>query len=271
MRLIPRFVGQQIHTSLQGRVDAGRMPILSPSFWKLSGILPRFRDRRGLLWRVNEVSPTTCSEPDLESIWDEVCGASSWAMPSQAVLWMWHFLQQKRPRTIVEFGSGISTLLFASYALANPTHRVQVLTIDHEQAWIDTVNQKLAERQLDRFITTIHAPIVSFDDASESSGVYAPRRVRRGIHSLQSQIDFVLIDGPPAHLYGRGGTLPQVLPWLSDKATVLLDDACRPHEFQLCSDWEQRFASLVRWQGTVPIGHGIGVFRRKATPTARAA
>jgi hypothetical protein len=128
-------------------------------------------------------------------------------------------LHKYSPKNILEFGSGTSTAIFANYAEQTGA---KVTSLEHlEWAREKTLNL-LGESS--QYVDLRHAPI-----ESPKSKAYQT--------TLTDNIDFVLIDGPPAYggvdHIGREGTFPQVYPHLADSWHVFVDDANREHE-KLC-------------------------------------
>jgi hypothetical protein len=136
-------------------------------------------------------------------------------------------LRTLRPKVAVEFGSGFSTGLLALYCdkLVSLEH-----SADHAAPW----------------------PCVTVCQLKD--GRYQTR--------LPDGVEFALIDGPPAHRYGRGETFPQLWPHLADRFEVWLDDYDRDHERQIVTDWQEQFPITVTTTGTVK---GLAVIRRRDT------
>jgi hypothetical protein len=57
--------------------------------------------------------------------------------------------------------------------------------------------------------------------------------------------DLVLIDGPPAVLGGRGGTLYQVTAFARIGTLILLDDAVREDEGAVMDEWRADFGDAI--------------------------
>ncbi len=200
--------------------------------------------------------------PDLAPIWPDVLAASSYAMPPEAVLWLWHDLRRRKPTRILEMGCGLSTLLFALYAKLDPEREVRIASLEHDPLWLQNCADQLKKHDIAGSARMIHAPIVALEKAEPARYSYSPDAVQKALADLGNAPDLVLIDGPPAHLCGRRETLPAVWSSVSGQGRILVDDACRSDEFRFCIEWRRRFGSLLFWQGIVPVGQGIAVFRK---------
>jgi hypothetical protein len=133
-------------------------------------------------------------------------------------------LQTLRPKVAVEFGSGFSTALIALYS-------DRLVSLEHSAAHA--------------------APWPCVTVCKLRDGRYQT--------PLPDGVEFALIDGPPAHKYGRDETFPQLWPHLADRFEVWLDDYDRDHEQQIVADWQTRFPITVERVGSVK---GLAIIRR---------
>ena len=81
-----------------------------------------------------------------------------------------------------------------------------------------------------------------------------------------SVVDFLFVDGPTPD-YGRAGVLPGFVGQLSDKATIVLDDACRDTEKECVEFWIRECG--VSLLGYVPVGHGFALLENLLGGQAR--
>ena len=151
---------------------------------------------------------------------------NSWMLGQDTCLLLVDRLRELRPKVAVEFGSGFSTALMALYC-------EQLVSLDHNQ-------QKAASWPC----VTI-APIFN--------GTYRA--------DLPDDVEFALIDGPPAKRHGRRGTFPHLWPHLADEFEVWLDDYNRTYEQKIVADWSDRFPIDVR---RVDTAKGLAVITRRA-------
>jgi hypothetical protein len=132
-------------------------------------------------------------------------------------------LRKYSPKNILEFGSGTSTAIFANYAEQTGA---KVTSLEHlEWAREKTLNL-LGESS--RYVDLRHAPIKGPESKAYQT-------------TLPDNIDFVLIDGPPAYggvdHIGREQTFPQAYPHLADNWHIFVDDANREHEKSCLKLW----------------------------------
>lgn len=172
-----------------------------------------------------------------------------WAGSPGLLLTLVDEVEARRPRLVVEFGSGLSTLVLArTLALRVPGARL--ISFDHEAGFAEITRRRLAALGLSAEVR--HAPLAS----SAAHGVEG-RWYDHG--PLPRDIDLLLIDGPPAWLKqgARAAAGPAALPLLAPGGVVLLDDADRPGERANAAQWARSFPD-IKWSR---IGRAKGILR----------
>ena len=119
-------------------------------------------------------------------------------------------------KTILELGSGYSTGELAKY--------YKMYSIEDGKGWIDRYDS-----------TYIHAPIVYYNtEFSDPEGIphqngwYNPDIVKSFLDKIE-KYDLILVDGPNAGKYGRGGFYTY-LDWFETDIPIIFDDANRGGE-----------------------------------------
>jgi predicted O-methyltransferase YrrM len=158
---------------------------------------------------------------------------------------------ERRPKTILEFGSGTSTLL-SSYCLEQ-IGSGKIISIDHEGQYAEQTRESLRNHGVDRYAEVIHAPL---RELSLPTGKW--KWYDTAFLESLPEIDLLVVDGPPAWLQSlaRYPALPVLRKHLSHSAIVLIDDADRPDEQEMVKRWLAEFAvfsrsSLLHEKGTV--------------------
>lgn len=141
-----------------------------------------------------------------------------------------------RPRTIVEVGSGTSTLV-AAYCLKK-IGSGKILSLDHLQKYADITCDTIRSHGLEDFADVVHAPLKQYDFGDLSQQWYDDA-------SLQevNSIDLLIVDGPPMNVAARARypAIPVLQNKLSDYVVVLLDDGAREAETETVDLWKQKF------------------------------
>lgn len=160
-------------------------------------------------------------------------------------------------RSIVEFGSGISSIRFA---LEFPEARI--LAIESNREWYETVVRMRAEHGVERNLTVSHRPLRWQMHAGALFLSYAPGE-------LPERVDAALIDGPPTWTRrGREACLYQVMPRLVEGGRVFLDDFHRNREKTMIRNWQWSYPGAFAIS-TIDTGHGICVLEKKARDAQR--
>jgi len=131
-------------------------------------------------------------------------------------------LAQQKRGPILECGSGVSTILFASLG-------IELTSLEHDSAWAATCRQFAVDHGLRTNV--VHAPLVSYGDFDwyeTPSDLPSP--------------NLILCDGPPASTRGgRYGLLPVLNDRLSRDCLILMDDGERPEDFRTAQQWASDF------------------------------
>lgn len=174
---------------------------------------------------------------------------SSWSMHPTALVELDALLWRTGPRSIVECGSGLSTVVLARYAMLTGA---KVVTLDHDRRFQKDTALLLRQHNLDGIV-----------DLRLASLHGTPPRYAT---ELPERIDFALIDGPPARLGGRAAMLPSLLPHLVGDWTAWLDDYERPEEQAMARDWKAEHKVAMR---STAIPRGTAILTPKPTRTKR--
>jgi hypothetical protein len=146
---------------------------------------------------------------------------------------------------VVECGSGASTVLLARLLRGRGGGRLTA--IEHDRHWAALVAEQLRREGLESIAQVLHAPL---DGEPEW---YAAAE----LDPIPSQVDLLIVDGPPAFHPGTGTSRAPALPWfeerLTDDATVMLDDVDRPGEREVIAGWE----AAGEWRFEAGSGTGL--------------
>ena len=166
---------------------------------------------------------------------DDLPRADGWAGSPELLCALADLVAQHRPRVVVEFGSGLSTLVLARALVLAGGGRL--ISYDHNAGFADLTRARLAALGL---AADVRAVELTPSDALGYPGEWY------AAHDLPDGIDLLVIDGPPAWFNAgtRGGAGPAVFPRLSVGGVVLLDDADRPGERANAERWAREFPGM---------------------------
>ena len=184
---------------------------------------------------------------------------TGWSASPRLANTLYTLIHEVQPRTVVEFGSGASTLVMA-YALEQ-VGQGRILSLDHDAAYGAKTNATLAKHGLTAFAEVHHAPLTAVDLPDGTWQWYDP-----ATFDGADEVDLVVIDGPPVKTQrlARYPALPLLADRLSDRAVLVLDDAARDDEQQIVDRWCAAFPGFVR--EFTDEAKGIAVLRRQPTP-----
>jgi len=157
---------------------------------------------------------------------------AGWALSPRGLLTLTDLIESANARTVVECGSGTSTLWIA-YALRK-LGRGKVIAFDHLPEYAQRTQALIDEHDLAWFAEVRLAPL-------------AQRATPRGSFlwydidpaTFRHPIDVLLVDGPPQSTgrHARYPALPILTPFLAPGAVVLCDDTSRRDEQEMIDFW----------------------------------
>lgn len=193
----------------------------------MKSLLLKFRDR----W----FAPLATKE-DIQHLYDQFAGLlqiqnaikgepvlrpmRGWAISPDAMTWILAELQERPSATVIEFGSGQSTIILAAVL-----KRLQgrLISVEHDPEYFSIIRRQAEACGVADVIEYVHSPLIKIDDQCRSYDVSAiPAR----------SVDVALIDGPPT----TNGLLTRFIPlrWAAENlaggGVIFLDDSARNSE-----------------------------------------
>jgi predicted O-methyltransferase YrrM len=160
---------------------------------------------------------------------------------------------QNGRNSIVECGSGITTLLVAAQLRLNGSGRLY--TIEHDPSWIAVLDRRLANAGLRDWVEIIPAALVDqqFDTDRSESMTMSWYDTRALCAVLPEDIDLLIVDGPPVTVpRARWPALNVLHDRLAADCVVLLDDGRRRYERQTAYRWQAEHDEMqLFWHDTV--------------------
>jgi len=146
-----------------------------------------------------------------------------WAASPDFLLALSHITQKVRPKLAVELGSGTSTLVLAKSGAK------KIISLDHSLEFGNQTREMLASHGVRGVDIRIH----ELETYPQGYKWYA-KTTFKGL----TKIDLLVIDGPPSstNADSRYPVLEHLIPLLSPKATIVLDDVFREEERKLADD-----------------------------------
>ncbi|UBF29905.1 glycosyltransferase (plasmid) [Kovacikia minuta CCNUW1] len=159
--------------------------------------------------------------------------SSAWALDEDTLQWILDFIQENEIKTVVELGTGESTLMFAEAQKKGVIEDFR--SLEHDSVWYESIISRLSEKGF-----------------SSESVLFCPLRLINSIpwydisKASLPTIDLLLVDGPPGdlHLTSRYPVLSQLKPFLSANTFILIDDFYRYGEQQAVGHWLKEYPTL---------------------------
>jgi predicted O-methyltransferase YrrM len=147
---------------------------------------------------------------------------------------------RRKPATVLELGSGASTVVIA-YCLKR-LGGGRIVSIDHDPEYAAITAKWIEEHGLQDFATVLHMPLMPTRIDGAEYLWYSIADL-----DLDGPIDFLVIDGPPYHVHplARYPAVPLLIDRFAPDAFALLDDASRPEEIRIAKLWQSEFPELA--------------------------
>nr|WP_294696796.1 class I SAM-dependent methyltransferase [uncultured Friedmanniella sp.] len=159
-----------------------------------------------------------------------------WAMSASTLIWLLDRLQNPSVRTILECGSGSSTIWFAT-ALAKRGGEGRVVALETSAAYAESTRAELAKHGLEDRAQVLHAPLVDTTVPGRDNQPWFDLSVLPDL----PPVDLLFVDGPVGGVARqvRYPAFPLLAHRLAPDATVVLDDTGRPAEAAIVQAWKQ--------------------------------
>jgi len=138
-------------------------------------------------------------------------------------------------RTIVEFGSGISTIAI-SYLIKQKGLNVRLISFDHDDQWQEVIVKEYLKENSGE-IQMVHAPLsITANGINEGQRWYDEGVIDQILKNTKA--DMIIIDGPlgATNEFARYPAIGTVKKYLHDDGMVVVDDIHRPDERRLVKD-----------------------------------
>jgi predicted O-methyltransferase YrrM len=180
-----------------------------------------------------------------------------WALDHEAAAILAREVATGRPETIVELGSGASTLVIGLQL--RRTGRGHLYSLEHDPEYAERTRRHVRALDLGAFVSVLDAPLVPHALGSDTYSWY---EVPDAVAALD-RVDLLLVDGPPqaTDRYGtpRYPALPVLGAKLAPGSVAIVDDAGRDAEKRMLERWRSERPDLGL--EIIPTRHGLAVLR----------
>jgi predicted O-methyltransferase YrrM len=164
--------------------------------------------------------------PEWAAVLKEKSLWGAWALNLETGKALVRELEARKPRRILEAGSGTSTVLFSQYA---DHYGAEVISLESSQGFREKTRQLLDNYNTGSRVDIRYAPL-----RKTSDGPWYNADIPEGI-------DLAIVDGPRAKDGGRLAALYHLMPKLNPGAVIILDDTDRDKEQADLREWNRRY------------------------------
>lgn len=180
-----------------------------------------------------------------------------WSLDVQTLNHLEGWIKANQPSTILELGSGFSTVCLCQYMLeAHDGQRGEyIISIEQDEAFAKRTRTLLRDTGLDDYAKIVSCPLRK--QVIEGIETICYDLSNCGVaEALQGgKPDMVVVDGPTDGNFVRFGTLPQAKQYVQLPAQFFLDDALRDDELQVAEAWSG--LPYIEIEGVWLIGKGV--------------
>jgi len=145
----------------------------------------------------------------------------------------------EKPNTVVEYGSGVSTLIVA-YCLKQ-LGSGKIISYDHESLYAGKSQDLIDEHEINEYAEVVYAPLVEKEISGERWLWYDVSK-----RELPVTIDLLIVDGPPRKIQKRSRypALNSIQSRLKPGSLIVLDDSDRVEEQEIIKAWQNQLPNL---------------------------
>lgn len=227
-------------------------PLPLPYVLGLRSVLRTLTGSRNVLCHT-EIVTTRGEEIPLPLLQKDFAGEKlgDFSLDAETVQFLWSRLAADEPRCIMEFGSGLSTVMLARYAQLRSEQGLpypRIVSVDQRDADIARTRSLLERSDVSDYVKLLLGPL-------DAEGRYQVAREEVTAALDGSRVDWFLIDGPFGPTGCRVHTLGQFQSYGAPRARWYLDDSFRDSELSVLTQW--RKWPSVSVTGVFPVGKGL--------------
>lgn len=166
---------------------------------------------------------------------------TTWVVSPREIVHACNEIVINNRKTIVEFGSGFSTICIAQ-VLKLYGRQATFITVEENSGWAEELGRILDNFGLRSYVRIVTAPIsdIKLPIGKAGQTKWYDTDILSTVFQGVSEIDLVLVDGPTGAIskYARYPAIPFLKDNLSKDFVVFVDDTFRPEEKTVAKDWK---------------------------------
>jgi hypothetical protein len=153
-----------------------------------------------------------------------------WAGSPDFLLALAQQVTQRRPLSVMECSSGVSTVVIAR--CLQQLGQGHVHSLEHEPEYAEKTRALLQRHGLSDWATVLVAPL-------ETVHTPTPWYAENALPATLKPVELLVVDGPPTSVarLARYPAYPRLRARLAEQHAVLVDDAARPDETEMVQRW----------------------------------
>jgi hypothetical protein len=143
---------------------------------------------------------------------------------------------EKKNGSVIDIGSGISTLLFAYAVKQNGNGKV--ISLEHSKKYFEETKKLIELHDLEDFCELYFCPLIEYKLNDEKWSWYDINNI-----SFPDNISVISVDGPPGstQALARYPAIPLLKNQIKNGTKIFLDDAYREEEEMIAMRWKEEF------------------------------
>ena len=192
---------------------------------------------------------------------DPIWFQRGWAASPELLVEVYRQILDKKPRLVLDIGSGLTTLI-AAFALKK-NGRGHVVALEHEPGFAEETSALLRKHNLGDWGSLEFSRLVDRRVGSERYSWYDARM------EFFAPIELMIVDGPPGNSgkLARYPAVPLLRKRLAPSSVIILDDLHRPDEREIFQKWATELGAVDSELMGTP-GREFGILRLKGPDLA---
>lgn len=184
-----------------------------------------------------------------EEVFRKINGST---LSRDGLLFLKIIIQKIKPKNILEFGSGLSSLLISE--TINSMNDCRFFSVDNVQQFIKSAHSNIKNPVN---VTFIHAPI-KLSVIEYCPFVTYSKKCLANLQNVDS-LDLVLIDGPYGRIFNRDAPLFLISNKIKKNSVIMLDDSNRPKEQEVLKLWKEKYGDTIEIIQIPEFSHGLAI------------
>lgn len=162
---------------------------------------------------------------------------TGWAATPELAITVLRQIILKKPSTIVELGSGVTTVI-NGYGLEKYNPAGKLYSLDHDQTYAEVTRNEIEMHGLNQFVELAHAPLKDVEVNGQTFHWYDLSQF-----NPDTTIDLLIVDGPPVETveFARYPALPLLKNYLAETCTIVIHDTNRKQEAEIVERWLREY------------------------------